>query len=250
MIVDLMRNDLGRVCAPGCVRVPAIVRPERHAVLASGLRRRRPRRLMASPTRRCCARRSRRARSPARRRCVRWRSSTPSRRPAARPTPARSGTSVPPTGLELNVAIRTFEFAGGRIWLGVGGGIVADSTPEGEYAECWSRPSRWSPRSVGVLDAELDAAGRRRAAAARSARRARRARSTCRSGVFTTLLVLDGDTGRPRGARRPARRKRPRGLRHDGPGRTRRSGPAQGGEPDRVAIACGSMRCPATTASR
>ena len=32
MIVDLMRNDLGRVSTPGSVRVPAMVRPERHAV--------------------------------------------------------------------------------------------------------------------------------------------------------------------------------------------------------------------------
>ena len=32
MIVDLMRNDLGRVSTPGSVRVPTMVRPERHAV--------------------------------------------------------------------------------------------------------------------------------------------------------------------------------------------------------------------------
>jgi para-aminobenzoate synthetase/4-amino-4-deoxychorismate lyase len=45
-------------------------------------------------------------------------------------------------GLELNVAIRTFEFAPAtpkhpaRAWLGAGGGIVADSDPAAEYAEC------------------------------------------------------------------------------------------------------------------
>src|SRR2546430_13255700 len=33
----------------------------------------------------------------------------------------------PVAGLELNVAIRTFEFHAGRVWLGSGGGIVADS---------------------------------------------------------------------------------------------------------------------------
>jgi anthranilate synthase component 2 len=34
------------------------------------------------------------------------------------------------------VAIRTFEFSGDRVWLGAGGGIVADSRDEDEYAEC------------------------------------------------------------------------------------------------------------------
>ena len=36
------------------------------------------------------------------------------------------GYRSPVAGLELNVAIRTFEFAAGRVWLGAGGGIVAD----------------------------------------------------------------------------------------------------------------------------
>src|SRR6202022_1098115 len=39
------------------------------------------------------------------------------------------GYRSPVAGLELNVAIRTFEFAAGRAWLGVGGGVVAASGP-------------------------------------------------------------------------------------------------------------------------
>ena len=52
------------------------------------------------------------------------------------------GYRSPRAGLELNVAIRTFEFATGRggspgrAWLGAGGGIVADSDPAAEFAEC------------------------------------------------------------------------------------------------------------------
>ena len=46
------------------------------------------------------------------------------------------GYRSPVAGLELNVAIRTFEFAAGRVWLGAGGGIVADSDPAAEYTEC------------------------------------------------------------------------------------------------------------------
>jgi para-aminobenzoate synthetase component 1 len=36
---------------------------------------------------------------------------------------------------DLSIVIRTFTIAHGRAWWQVGGGIVADSTPEGEYQE-------------------------------------------------------------------------------------------------------------------
>ena len=45
------------------------------------------------------------------------------------------GYVSPLSGLELNVAIRTLELADGHLWLGVGGGIVADSDPEAELEE-------------------------------------------------------------------------------------------------------------------
>ena len=40
------------------------------------------------------------------------------------------GFASPHAGLELNVAIRTFEQHGNHLWLGAGGGIVADSDPQ------------------------------------------------------------------------------------------------------------------------
>ncbi|MBE2319900.1 aminodeoxychorismate synthase component I [Solirubrobacter sp. CPCC 204708] len=46
------------------------------------------------------------------------------------------GYASPNAGLELNVAIRTFEVRAGRLWLGAGGGIVADSDPHAELEEC------------------------------------------------------------------------------------------------------------------
>ena len=46
------------------------------------------------------------------------------------------GFASPHAGLELNVAIRTFEARAGRLWLGAGGGIVADSDPQAELEEC------------------------------------------------------------------------------------------------------------------
>ena len=49
------------------------------------------------------------------------------------------GYASPIAGLELSVAIRTFEFGGDRVWLGAGGGVVADSTPDGELAEALAK---------------------------------------------------------------------------------------------------------------
>ena len=46
------------------------------------------------------------------------------------------GFASPVAGLELSVAIRTFEFAADDVWLGVGGGVVADSDPAAEAREC------------------------------------------------------------------------------------------------------------------
>jgi para-aminobenzoate synthetase/4-amino-4-deoxychorismate lyase len=46
------------------------------------------------------------------------------------------GFASPSWGMELNVAIRTFEISGSAIELGVGGGITADSVPMLEWREC------------------------------------------------------------------------------------------------------------------
>lgn len=46
------------------------------------------------------------------------------------------GFSSPVAGLELNVAIRTFEIRGTRVQLGVGGGITAASEAGAELEEC------------------------------------------------------------------------------------------------------------------
>ena len=45
------------------------------------------------------------------------------------------GLASPVAGCELNVAIRTLEMNGDRIWMGAGGGIVADSIAENELEE-------------------------------------------------------------------------------------------------------------------
>ncbi|MEU8346280.1 aminodeoxychorismate synthase component I [Actinomadura meyerae] len=158
MIVDLMRNDLSRVCAPGSVRVPALVRPERHAVwhLVSDV----TGRLADGATDAGLLR----ATFPPG-------SVTGAPKPRAMEIAARLeatgreaytgaiGHVGPAAGVELNVAIRTFEIAGGRVWLGVGGGIVAESTPEGEYAELLTKAAPLIRAIGGTLDHLSPAAG-------------------------------------------------------------------------------------------
>ncbi|CNG84778.1 aminodeoxychorismate synthase component I [Mycobacterium tuberculosis] len=158
MIVDLMRNDLSRVCAPGSVRVPALVRPERHAVwhLVSDV----AGRLAEGATDADLLR----ATFPPG-------SVTGAPKPRAMEIAAHLeatgreaytgaiGHVSPAAGVELNVAIRTFEIAEGRVWLGVGGGIVAESTPEGEYAELLTKAAPLIEAIGGTLDHLAPAGG-------------------------------------------------------------------------------------------
>jgi para-aminobenzoate synthetase/4-amino-4-deoxychorismate lyase len=97
------------------------------------------------------------------------------------------GYRSPVAGFELNVAIRTFEFAAGKAWIGAGGGIVADSDPAGEYAECLIKATPLLTALGARLDA--DAPAQSTPAADRAVLLPRPA-----AGVFTSLLVTDGAT--------------------------------------------------------
>jgi para-aminobenzoate synthetase/4-amino-4-deoxychorismate lyase len=136
MIVDLMRNDLSRVCLPGSVRVPALLRAEAHPGvwhLVSDVRGRLPAgagdgQLLAAafPPGSVTG-------------APKVRALEIIHELEAVPREVYTGAvgyRSPVAGLELNVAIRTFEFAGDRVWLGSGGGIVADSDDADEYREC------------------------------------------------------------------------------------------------------------------
>ncbi|WP_137723521.1 aminodeoxychorismate synthase component I [Prescottella subtropica] len=149
MIVDLVRNDLGRVAAPGSVHVTDLLRIAPapgvwHLVstVAAAL----PDTVTtadllaaafppASVT--GCPKHS------ARQLISRW-----------EPQPrglfcGTVGMHSPVAGLELNVAIRTVEFdASGGVALGVGGGITIDSDPDAEWQECLDKA-----RSIVTLTA-------------------------------------------------------------------------------------------------
>ncbi|MEO5678874.1 MAG: chorismate-binding protein, partial [Acidimicrobiales bacterium] len=136
MIVDLVRNDLGRVCVPGSVHVPCLMEAEPlvgvwHLVstvggtLAEG-------KGDAELVRACFPPGSVTG-APK----VAAQSLANRLEPTAREAYCgAAGFASPDHGLELNVAIRTIEVAGGQLWLGVGGGVVADSEGAAEWDEC------------------------------------------------------------------------------------------------------------------
>jgi para-aminobenzoate synthetase/4-amino-4-deoxychorismate lyase len=101
------------------------------------------------------------------------------------------GFASPVAGLELNVAIRTFEASAGRLWLGVGGGIVADSDPARELEECLVKARPLVAAVGSEIEPSIRAFEPRPPAASRALTRDR-ARPDPARGVFETLLVRDG----------------------------------------------------------
>jgi len=183
MIVDLVRNDLSRVCVPGSVTVPVLLGPEPHpgvwhlvSTVTGTLRPGAgdgdlisaafpPGSVTGAP---------------------KVRALEIIDELEALPREAYTGAigyRSPAAGLELNVAIRTFEFTAGKAWLAAGGGIVADSDPAAEYHECLIKATPL----LAAVGATLDATAPPGDTAA-----ARRPRPT--AGVFSSLVVANGAT--------------------------------------------------------
>lgn len=179
MIVDLVRNDLGRVCTPGSIGVPRLCSPEPHPGLwhlvsevAGELRDDvdddellratfPPGSITGAPKVRAME-------------VIGELESSP-----REAYTGAIGYVSPLAGLELNVAIRTFEASGGRVWLGTGGGIVADSDPADELAECLTKAAPLVEALGGTIAAEaLEGVAPLRPRAA--------------AGVFTTVRVAGG----------------------------------------------------------
>ncbi|PQD99398.1 aminodeoxychorismate synthase, component I [Mycobacterium sp. EPG1] len=152
MIVDLVRNDLGRVARTGSVAVPELlaVRPAPGVWhLVSTVTARVPAELPMTdlldatfPPASVTGTPKQRAREL----LVSW---EPHRRGIYCGT---VGLASPWAGCELNVAIRTVEFTpDGTAVLGVGGGITADSDPEREWDECLHKAAPIIGHGVGSL---------------------------------------------------------------------------------------------------
>ncbi|RDH76218.1 aminodeoxychorismate synthase component I [Mycolicibacterium moriokaense] len=157
MIVDLVRNDLGRVAVTGSVTVPELlaVRPAPgvwHLVSTVSAR---------VPVDVPMATLLDAAFPPA---SVTGTPKTRARELLTGWEPLRRGIycgtvglASPVAGCELNVAIRTVEFgADGAAVLGVGGGITADSDPDREWEECLHK-------AAPIIDARRSAGSVRRA---------------------------------------------------------------------------------------
>ena len=149
MLVDLGRNDLGRVCEPGSVEVVDFMSVERYSHvmhIVSGVKGR------LNPDRDAFDLFA--AAFPA---------GTLVGAPKVRAMqiidelePVRRGLYAGAVGhfdyhgnLDLAIAIRTLIYANGRAYWGVGAGIVADSDPEAEYAETMDK-ARGMARALGV----------------------------------------------------------------------------------------------------
>ncbi len=150
MIVDLARNDLGRVCRYRSVHVPALCEIEQHpglyhlvstvtGTLKDGVR---TGELIAAVF------------PPA--------SVTGCPKPRVLEIienlePVRRGVYCGAVGfidadndvLDQNVSIRTFTITGGRTYFGVGSGIVADSDPEAEWDETELKAARLLALAAG-----------------------------------------------------------------------------------------------------
>jgi para-aminobenzoate synthetase / 4-amino-4-deoxychorismate lyase len=136
MIVDLMRNDLGRVCEYGSVRVPELTAPRPAPgvwhLVSSVTGTLRPEvgdgdllRATFPPGSVTGAPKIQTMRVIAELEATGREAYT-----------GAIGYVSPVAGLELNVAIRTLEISGDRIWIGAGGGITSGSDPHAELEEC------------------------------------------------------------------------------------------------------------------
>jgi para-aminobenzoate synthetase/4-amino-4-deoxychorismate lyase len=179
MIVDLVRNDLGRVCEPGSIDVPRLCVTEAHPgvwhLVSEVVGTLRPS-VSDEELLRATFPPGSVTGAP------KVRAMEVIHELEASPREVYTGAvgyRSPAAGLELNVAIRTFESARGRVWLGAGGGIVADSVPAAELAECIAKAGPLVTAIGGRLSAEpLPGYGALRPRPA--------------VGVFTTVRVAGG----------------------------------------------------------
>ena len=149
MIVDLLRNDLGRVCIPGTIRVPDLFTVEKypnvHQLVSSVTGKLRPEHDAIDLLTAC------------------FPGGSVTGAPKIRAMeiideiePVQRGVYCGAIGyigfdgsMQLSIPIRTMVKKAERVYLQVGGGIVADSDPESEYQETLDK-ARGGLEALGI----------------------------------------------------------------------------------------------------
>ena len=158
MIVDLLRNDLGRVCLPGTIRVPELFTvenyPNVHQLVSSVTGRIRPEHDAVDLLKAC------------------FPGGSVTGAPKIRAMeiideiePVQRGVYCGAIGyigfdgsMQLSIPIRTMVAKGQRVYLQVGGGIVADSDPEAEYQETLDK-ARGGLEALGISGLQMQRLG-------------------------------------------------------------------------------------------
>ncbi len=203
MIVDLMRNDLSRVCRPGTVTAPQLldVRPAPGVwhLVSEVVGRLRPEARDSDVIAACFPPGSVTGAPKIRaQRLIDTLEEVPRSvftGAIGYFSPVGGGADSRPADnhrgrAEFSVAIRTFEITGDRIELGVGGGITADSVPMQEWQECLIKAAPLL--ALGRVTDEPDAHGGRRTPPADDVPLPAPAVVRAGDGLIETMLAVDG----------------------------------------------------------
>tara|TARA_R110001583_G_scaffold112917_3_gene263084 strand:+ start:17793 stop:19217 length:1425 start_codon:yes stop_codon:yes gene_type:complete len=150
MIVDLLRNDIGRVCQPGSVKVPSLFDIESFPAvhhLVSTVQGKLAPDVQVEDLLRACFPGGSITGAPK----IRAMEIIAELEPDRRQSYCGSIGYISANGkMDMNIAIRTLICVQGNIYCWAGGGLVADSQVDAEYQECFDKVSKILPCLINL----------------------------------------------------------------------------------------------------